>query len=214
MMSSTTGAEAVCAWSLFSQPHLASLLAVEKGFVGHFFSSFSALSFFFVKQTQQHLEPHVFHGHLTIKSRCCQSHKIIVAEWTLEHMCATRSIIVIMKADFFTAWTKSRRFLMLLNSQPYEMLLLYLRRVLTPRAPEFGAQLWILPEHQYSDCTDEKAFWASRQRSYFRLNGSPKSQQPLRVCTVRIDQRLWRRSWYSSVSPALLRMCQSLSPFF
>ena len=80
MMSSTTGAEAVCAWSLFSQPHLASLLAVEKGFVGHFFSSFSALSFFFVKQTQQHLEPHVFHGHLTIKSRCCQSHKIIVAE--------------------------------------------------------------------------------------------------------------------------------------
>ena len=75
MMSSTTGAEAVCAWSLFSQPHLASLLAVEKGFVGHFFSSFSALSFFFVKQTQQHLEPHVFHGHLTIKSRCCQSHK-------------------------------------------------------------------------------------------------------------------------------------------
>ena len=101
MMSSTTGAEAVCARSLFSQPHLASLLAVEKGFVGHFFSSFSALSFFFVKQTQQHLEPHVFHGHLTIKSRCCQSHKIIVAEWTLEHMCATRSIIVIMKADFF-----------------------------------------------------------------------------------------------------------------
>ena len=37
----------MCAWSLFSQPHLASLLAEEKGFVGHFFSSFSAPLFLF-----------------------------------------------------------------------------------------------------------------------------------------------------------------------
>ena len=76
MMSSTTATEAVCVLGLFlvSRTWLHCQLK-KKDLLGISFQAFQPPSFFFVKQTQQHLEPHVFHGHLTIKSRCCQSHK-------------------------------------------------------------------------------------------------------------------------------------------